>query len=203
MSRTRGSLSVETRKRILGWETGAVVFIFVFGSAFHFAFELSSYSLAVAPFAAVNESIWEHLKMVFWPGLIFFAVQYYFLKNERCAAQFWTAKALCLFLMPFLIAAGWYGVVAVTGAHYFVVDIALFIFAILAAQLLSYSFLSGKFVTNPKPRLALFSILLIALAFILFTFFPPKVSLFEHSTLENTGQYGILESYATQFSIEK
>jgi hypothetical protein len=193
MDHRHGSLPVETRRRILGWETAAVLFIFLSGSMVHFAFELSNFSLAVAPFAAVNESIWEHLKMVFWPGLIFFTVQYYFLRNERCAKQFWTAKALCLFLMPFLIAAGWYVVVAVTGAHYFLVDIALFIFAILAAQFLSYTLLSRKIVTKPQPRLALLVILLIALAFALFTFFPPKVSLFEHGTLENTGQYGILQ----------
>ena len=193
MDQKRGSLPAETRRRILGWEIAAVVFIFLSGSMVHFAFELSNFSPAVAPFAAVNESIWEHLKMVFWPGLIFFAVQYYFLRNERCAAQFWTAKALCLFLMPFLIAAGWYGVVAITGSHYFMVDIALFIFAILAAQFLSYTLLSRKIVTSPQPRLAWSVIFLIAFAFALFTFFPPKVSLFEHGTLENTGQYGILQ----------
>ena len=133
--------------------------------------------------------------MVFWPGLIFFTVQYAFLKNDACAEQFWTAKALCLVLMPLLIAAGWYGVVAVTGEHYFVVDIALFIGAIIAGQLLSYAFLSGKIVVGPKPRLAFLPIFLLAMAFTIFSFYPPKLSLFEHSTLENTGQYGILHHY--------
>jgi hypothetical protein len=184
--------SAGSNNKLLTWEITAVFFVLLLGSGLHFAFKLSNFWYPVAPFAAVNESIWEHLKMVFWPGLIFFMVQYTFLKNDACAEQFWTAKALCLALMPFLIAAGWYAVVAVTGERYFVVDIALFVGAIIAGQMLSYAILSGKIGAGPKPRLAFFTIVLLCLAFAIFSFYPPKLSLFEHSTLENTAQYGIL-----------
>jgi hypothetical protein len=182
-----------TDNKLLAWEIAAFFFILLFGSVLHFAFELSNYWYPVAPFAAVNESIWEHLKMVFWPALIFFAVQYAFLKNDGFAEQFWTAKALCLILMPFLIAAGWYAVVALTGEHYFVVDIALFVGAIISGQLLSYAILSGKIEIGPSPWLAFLAIFMLALAFAIFSFYQPKLSLFEHSTLEDTGQYGILQ----------
>ena len=193
MSSITRQTSTGTHNKLLIWEIAAVFFILLIGSGLHFAFEFSNFWYPVAPFAAVNESIWEHLKMVFWPGLIFFTMQYTFLKNDACAQKFWTAKALCLVLMPFLIAAGWYAVVAVTGEHYFVVDIALFIVAIIIGQLLSYAVLSGKIVIGPKPRLAFLAIFLLALAFAVFSFYPPKFSLFEHSTLKNTGQYGILQ----------
>ena len=196
MSSISRQVSSDTvNNRVLGWEIAAVFFILFFGSVLHYSFELSNFWYPVAPFAAVNESIWEHLKMVFWPGLIFFAVQYAFLKNDARAEQFWTAKALCLLLMPFLIAAGWYGMVALTGEHYFVVDIALFVGAIIAGQLLSYAVLSGKITVGSKTWLALLAIFLLALAFAIFSYYPPKLSLFEHSTLENTGQYGILQYY--------
>lgn len=203
MSRARKTGSLATKSQILAWEIGAIFFIFLSGSIVHFAFELSNFWYPMAPFAAVNESIWEHLKMVFWPGLIFFTLQYYFLRNEKCANEFWTAKALCLIIMPLLIVLGWYGVVAVTGEHYFIVDVALFLGAIIAGQFLSYAFLSGKLNSNLKPRLALLAIFLMALAFAFFSFFPPKLSLFEHSTLENTGQYGILQNYETYFTLEE
>ena len=196
MSSISRQVSSDTvNNRVLGWEIAAVFFILLFGSVLHFSLELSNFWYPVAPFAAVNESIWEHLKMVFWPGLIFFAVQYAFLKNDTCADKFWTTKALCLLLMPFLIAAGWYGMVALTGEHYFVVDIALFVGAIIAGQLLSYAILSGKIAVGSKTWLALLAIFLLALAFAIFSFYPPKLSLFEHSTLKNTAQYGILHHY--------
>ena len=195
MSSMTGYASTGGDNKLLAWEIVAALFILLFGSSLHFAFELSNFWYPVAPFAAVNESIWEHLKMVFWPGLLFFAVQYAFLKNDACAEQFWTAKALCLVLMPLLIAAGWYAMVAVTGEHYFVFDIALFVGAIIAGQLLSYAVLSGKIGADPRPRFAFLAIFLLALAFTVFSFYPPRLSLFEHSTLKNTGQYGILQHY--------
>ncbi|NCF68170.1 MAG: hypothetical protein GWP61_19575 [Chloroflexi bacterium] len=195
MSSITKHTSTGKHNKLLTWEIAAVFFILLFGSGLHFAFELSNFWYPVAPFAAVNESIWEHLKMVFWPALIFFTMQYAFLKNDACAEQFWTAKALCLVLMPLLIAGGWYAVVAVTGEHYFVVDIALFVGAIIAGQLLSYAVLSGKISAGAKTRLAFLAIFLLALAFVIFSFYPPKLSLFEHGTLENTGQYGILQYY--------
>ena len=102
MSRISRSMSLESNLKILRWELAAVFFILLFGSGLHFVFEFSNFWHPVAPFAAVNESIWERLKMVFWPGLIFFSVQYAFFKTDACAEQFWTAKALCLVLMSFV-----------------------------------------------------------------------------------------------------
>ena len=61
--------------------------------------------------AAVNESIWEHLKLVFWPGLLFPLFENNFLKEW--VANFWIAKLFSLLIMPLVIALGWYGVVAI------------------------------------------------------------------------------------------
>ena len=182
-------------KNILEWEVAGILFILFIGSGLHFAFEMSNYSYPIAAFAAVNESIWEHLKMVFWPGLFFFIVQYRLLWDKEDAARFWTAKALCLFLMPLVIAGGWYGIVALTGQHYFIIDIALFVGAVIAGQLVSYRVLTGKIPAISKPQPAMMAILLLALAFVAFSYFPPKIFLFEHGDLDNTGQYGILDSY--------
>ena len=99
------------KKRLLVWETSGVLFIAVFGTSLHFAFELSNFWKPVAIIAAVNESVWEHLKMVFWPGLIFSLLEYNFLKGWE--ANFWIVKLSSLLIMPFVIALGWYGVVAI------------------------------------------------------------------------------------------
>jgi len=182
-------------KGILKWEIAGLLFILIIGSGLHFAFELSNFWRPVALVAAVNESTWEHLKMVFWPGLVFFSLQYCFLKNEYSFAQFWTAKASCLFLMPLVIAVGWYAAVGLTGKNYFSVNIILFVGAVLIGQFLSYSILSNKISWGFKSFPAILLIILLVVAFSLFTFFPPKIFLFEHMDLENSGQYGILESY--------
>ena len=76
-----------------------------------------------------------------------------------------------------------------------IVDIAFFVGTIIAGQLPSYAILSGKITVGSKTWLALLAIFLLALAFVIFSFYPPKLSLFEHSTLENNGKYGILHHY--------
>ena len=49
------------------------------GSALHFVFDLLSGFAPVGIIAAVNESVWEHMKLAFWPMLVFgaFASRHY------------------------------------------------------------------------------------------------------------------------------
>ena len=49
------------KKSILLWELAGIIFIVVLGSVLHFAFEWSGRWTPIAPIAAVNESVWEHL----------------------------------------------------------------------------------------------------------------------------------------------
>jgi hypothetical protein len=63
------------KKRLFVWEKLGVLFIALFGTFPHFTFELFNFWKPVAMIAAVNESTWEHLKMVFWPGLFFVFLQ--------------------------------------------------------------------------------------------------------------------------------
>ena len=183
------------KKNIAVWEIAGFFFVLIFGSLLHYAFELSGFWKPVALVAAVNESTWEHLKMVFWPGLFFFTAQYYFLRNMAYANRFWCAKATCLFLMPLIIAVGWYAAIGFLGENIFAVNIILFVAAIIIAQLVSYLILTNKISTFIRHKSAIVVILLLTLAFATLTYLPPKIFLFEHMDLENTGQYGILASY--------
>ena len=57
-------------RSILRWEITGAIFIIVIGLALHFVFSWTGGWRPVAVVAAVNESIWEHLKLAFWPGLL-------------------------------------------------------------------------------------------------------------------------------------
>jgi hypothetical protein len=62
------------RKKLILWEIAGFFFIGLIGAVLHFTFELSDYSnMVVAFFSAVNESTWEHLKMVLLAGIYFHA----------------------------------------------------------------------------------------------------------------------------------
>ena len=121
------------KKTILQWELTGIPIIFMAGSMLHFVFEWTNYWLPAAVIAPVNESVWEHFKMCFWPGLCFAVIEYCFLK--QVATNFWTGKAFGLLLMPLVIGLGFYGYTALTGKHNLAADILLFLIAIAAGQL--------------------------------------------------------------------
>ena len=174
------------RRSVLKWELIGIAVISLMGSALHFTFELSGGLAPVGIFAAVNESVFEHLKLTFWPTLLYAAVTYKWLKS--ITNNFLTAKAVALYTMPITIIVIFYGYTAFTGESIIIIDILIFFIAVACGQLAGYGILKMK----PLPRwfewLSLSFIVVLALLYGLLTFFPPHVSFFMDS---NTGAYGI------------
>ncbi len=182
------------KRKLVVWEIIGFFFIGLVGAALHYTFELSGFWRPMALVSSVNESTWEHLKMVFWPGLVFALVEYTYVKDQ--VSNYWVAKAVSLFAMPAVITLGWYAYTPFTGSSVFPIDLALFYLAVFIGQLLSYIILTGQQMRTRSHRLAVAGILVMTAAFSLFTYFPPRFFLFEHLDLLDTGQYGILEDYS-------
>ena len=53
------------------------------GTLLHFFYDWTDGSLLAAPFSGVNESTWEHMKLLYWPMLIFAIVQSFFFKTQN------------------------------------------------------------------------------------------------------------------------
>jgi len=53
------------------WEFSSGIGTFALGALFHFTYEWSNDSPAVAWFSATNESVWEHLKLLYFPSFLF------------------------------------------------------------------------------------------------------------------------------------
>ena len=180
------------KKNVVKWEIGSFIFIGVVGALLHFTYELSDFSSnVVAYFSAVNESTWEHLKMVFFPGLLFALIEYTYVKDE--VNNYLVAKAASLFIMPLIITVGWYIYAPLVGRSIFPVDLFLFYLAVFVGQLFSYKILTRPPLARKFNQISLGLIILLFVAFSTFTFFPPRIFLFENFDLKNTGQYGILD----------
>lgn len=63
------------------WEAAEAVFAAVAGTLLHFVYEWSGNNRFVAAFAPVNESVFEHLKLLFFPVLLFTVLQYFVLRE--------------------------------------------------------------------------------------------------------------------------
>ncbi len=174
-------------KRILFYEITGIIFIIVLGSTLHFTFEWSGGQAAVGVFSAVNESVWEHLKLGFWPALAFALIEFKYLK--KLTNNFVLAKTVGIYLIPVVIMAIFYSYTAILGESILAIDILSFVIAVIAGQLVSYGLLTWKTLPYNLDKIALIALILLGLAFVLFTFYPPQLPMFQDPL---TGEYGIV-----------
>ena len=52
------------------------IFISILGVLLHFTYEWSGDNPAIGLFSAVNESTWEHLKLIFFPMLLLTMIEF-------------------------------------------------------------------------------------------------------------------------------
>jgi hypothetical protein len=168
------------------WEMLGIVPISLLGAFLHFAFELSGEIKLVGTIAAVNESVWEHLKIAFWPALIYAVFEYPFLKGRT--GNYLIAKATGIYLIPITIAAVFYSYTTAIGHHVLLIDIITFVAAIAVGQMVSYRVLVARQLPLWLNLLGLVVLVVLAIAFVVFTFLPPQLPMFRDSV---TGIYGI------------
>jgi len=158
----------EKKAKMACW-IGMVV-ILLLSSLFHFAFELFGKYKILAVIFAVNESVWEHLKIGFFAGFIFYIIEFFIYGKEF--DNFFAAKATALFLIPFLTATFFYTYTAFLEDN-LILDISTLVLAIIIAQLVSLRMtLSSK---RYKKAPFVFLIILLLIIFPLFTYIPPKI----------------------------
>lgn len=170
----------------LRWELVGIALIFLCGSTLHSGFEWSGRLAILAPFLAVNESLWEHLKLAFWPSIVYALVEYVFF--GRHAANFAFAKSVGIVLMPLLIVILFCSYTALSQHHILWLDILIFFIAVSTGQLVSYWVLRAGRSSGGLNMVGLAAVLLLAVGFTVLTFAPPRLAIFRDST---TGAYGI------------
>lgn len=173
------------RNSILKLELIGVLFIVLVGSALHFTFELSSGNTLVGVFSAVNESVWEHLKLSFWPALLYAVIEYRCLKRKT--GCFFPAKTVGIYLMPLIIVSSFYLYRAFSEEN-LAFDILIFILAVAIGQLASYKLMIWKGTSKIHTAISIVTLILLASLFIIFTFYPPQSPISQDPI---SGGYGI------------
>lgn len=158
------------------YEFFGAVFIILLGSALHFTYDASGQFGVVGVISAMNESVWEHLKLAFWPSLIWTGLLVTFGRHR--IRNFWVGRASALLLPPLLIAFGFYAYTAALGHHALAIDLALFVLAVLAGQLSAMLIYCLAAMTGRIQMISGFVILTSSLAFAVLSFVPPELPLF-------------------------
>lgn len=153
------------------------VFAIIVGSLLHFTYSWSGENAIVGAFSAVNESTWEHLKLIFFPVLLFMLAEYFIYGDK--VSGFFTSKLLAVLFGMMTIVVLFYTYTGVVGRHFLFADIGIFIIGIAANYLLSYKLLqAGHFKSKPINILSFVLIIFIAALFVVWTFNPPSLNIF-------------------------
>lgn len=127
------------------------------------------------------------MKLAFWPAFFFYFIEYFFLHKR--SNNFFLAKTISLYIMPLSIILFFYLYLMLVGHDILFLDIAIFVMAIGFGQLASYAFLTFKRLAPSFEIVSLIFLIILTLAFLLFTYFPPRLFLFKDPV---TGGNGIV-----------
>ncbi len=163
--------------KIKKWHIWGFFCISLLGTLLHFTYDMSNQSQFVGYFSAVNESVWEHLKLVFFPFMLWTLIEYFV--YGKTEADFFAAKATAVLCAMAFIVVFFYTYTGILGFNLAVFDILSFFAAVLLGQITSYKLLNaelrGDYSDNVKGFL---SFVLLSVCFIVWTYMPPELGIF-------------------------
>ena len=182
------------KNNILKFTIFSGIFVMILGTLLHFTYEWSGNNKFIASFSAVNESTWEHLKLLFFPMLLTTIIGYFYLR--KISPNFLCARLLGILTAILFTITFFYTYTGIIGTNFSFIDISIFFAAVILGELVSYKILLSDFKCNNYT--ALFFIILLLVCFVSFTYFPPKIGLFKDPI---SGLYGIIEQKRTLITL--
>lgn len=173
------------KKDIKKWRIWGIVFIIVFGVLLHFVYKWSGNHPIVGVFGGINESTWEHLKLLFWPSFFWGIVEFTFI--GKYYENYITGKAISFYTGIFIIVTLFYTYIGIIGKNHVIVDIGIFLIAVVISQCIGYKIITASSkVQGITNVLSFLAIILLIVAFVFFTFNPPNLPFFKNI---NFGRY--------------
>ena len=167
------------KKHILLCTILCALFVAIFGTLGHFFYQWSDNNRYVGFFFAVNESTWEHMKLLYFPMLIFALIQNKFFEEHE---NFWCVKLVGILTGLALIPILFYTYNGAIGKSPDLVNILIFFISVTVAYFVETRLFIKLFREDiswcKNPLLAYSLICLIGVLFVVFTFSPPELPLF-------------------------
>ena len=175
------------KKTIPYWQMVGFVFTAVVGTLLHFLFDWTGGSVAAALFSAVNESIWEHLKLLFYPMVAFALMESFFWGKD--IASFWYVKLIGILIGLVLIPVVYYTYTGILGVKADWFNITIFFLTAGIVYWVETKLFQNGFACPLGSKWAVALICLIAIVFTILTFVPPRIPFFQDPL---TGTYGFV-----------
>ena len=164
------------------------IFTIILGTVLHFTYDWSGQNDIVGTFSAINESTWEHLKLLFYPMLLTSIIGYFYIgkkvPNLVCSKTIGILVAIAFTVIFFYTYTG------VLGKNIALIDISSFFIATILGEFVAYILMINRFKCN--NIMAIIVLIIVGISFVVFTFNAPNIGLFKDPI---TGKYGIMKNF--------
>ncbi len=167
------------------WQFTGFAFSSLSGTLLHFLYDWTNENVLIALFSGVNESTWEHMKLLFFPLFIFALIQSRFFKEYE---NYWCVKLAGITTGLILIPALFYTYNGAFGKSPDWLNIAIFFISTAVVFLWETQLLKKDSLRCKWQCLAFGILCLIGVLFVVFTFATPQIPLFQDPL---TKTYGI------------
>ena len=155
----------------------AFFIISIIGTLSHFVYEWTGKPYLIGLFFPVNESTWEHLKLLFFPSLIYFAVVYFTLKEKP--KNYISATAISIIAGMVSIVVMFYTYQGVLGRNIDFLNILIYFLGVIVTVYIMQRILKTQSYSSGTANvISLFFLLLTAILFVSFSFNPPSLGIF-------------------------
>ena len=158
------------------YTAAGILFTAVLGTLTHFCYQWSGENPLLALVVPVSESTWEHMKMLFFPMLLWSFLESALLR-KKYPDLFW-ADAAGILTGLLLIPAIFYTYSGILGRTWMIADILLFYVSILAGFLVRSRLARRRNRPGISRWILLGALLALLAAFFLFTWNPPAFGIF-------------------------
>lgn len=173
------------KKNLFLWQVTGFIFVCGLGTLLHFLYEWSNGSVIASVFSTVNESTWEHMKILFVPMFIFALIEKHLIGVEL--KNYWCVKLCGMSLGVVLIPIIFYSYNGIFGPSKAWINIAIFYVSAAITFIYEYKRFKKEKTCCMSQNMAFALVCLIALAFLIFTFVQPQIPVFQDPI---TGGFG-------------
>lgn len=149
----------------------------ILGVLFHFVYEWSGNNSFLGLFVPVNESTWEHLKLIFFPIVILSLIEYFLFSIKKPA--FICIKLRSTLIGMFATVVLFYTYSGILGKTIDVVNIAIYFIAMTISYCYSFKQLKKESNSESSSQQCFLVLCIIILLFAYLTIFPLPIGLFK------------------------
>lgn len=171
-------------------EIMGVFICYTFAVLLHFLYDWIEGNVWGIVFGAVNESVWEHIKIFTMPYLFWGGVELAIVRVPL--KRMVVGKVLGVYVLMLSIIAYFYTYTFFTGKAIFIVDIIMSFLCLAFSFFVSYKIITSKLNIELWYATSLFALILFGIMYLSFTIYPPHIDIFKDPI---TGNYGLAFDY--------